>query len=133
MKNCQRILSFKAVFAVLALSVAGCWGGPSNLAQVTGMVTLDGKPYEGVSLTFRPEIGRPGSGVTDAEGRYKVYYTSTATGAPIGPQRVTVTKMYYPNPDSVGIEMIPEGFREFSFEVLPNVTNEFNIAIVNPK
>ncbi len=128
------IYSFLRVFVVvlLALTLVGCWGKDSNLAEVSGIVTLDGKPYEGVSLTFRPEGGgRPGVGKTGSDGRYTVHYTMSDSGAPIGVHRVTVTRMEYPNPDSgEGIETVPERFREFEFEVLPGQMNEFNVSII---
>lgn len=55
------------ILPLLGLFTVGC-GGPS-LAPVSGTVTLDGKPVDGIRVTFEPVVGE--SDVTDEE-----YYTS---------------------------------------------------------
>jgi len=53
--------------ALLSVLAIGC-GGPS-MAPVSGTVTLDGNPVDGIRVTFEPIVGE--SAVTD-----EVYYTS---------------------------------------------------------
>ena len=73
------------------------------LGQVSGVVTLDGKPVEGAIVTFAPEkreyrvsknvkgMGlRTATGITDAEGRYILYYVEGIKGTFLGSNRVSV-------------------------------------------
>lgn len=59
--------------------LAGCGSGASKIpdlgetAQVTGTVTLDGKPYPDVNVKFHPLDAKGfqgATGMTDAEGKY---------------------------------------------------------------
>jgi hypothetical protein len=70
--------------AVLALALAGC-SGQLKVATVSGSVTVDGKPTEGVALTFAHADGRVATAVSDAQGSY------TAAEVPVG--EVTVTAL----------------------------------------
>ena len=56
----------------------------TQVADVVGTVTLDGKPLEGASITFAPQSGRSSSGVTDSSGRYSLNYTGSIRGAMLG-------------------------------------------------
>lgn len=86
---------------VLLISLLGCSQDNDGLGQVNGNVTLNGEPYEGVSLSFRPKGGgRPGSAITDTQGNYVVYFTTTANGAPLGRHDVIVSKMEFRDDDS---------------------------------
>ena len=70
----------------------GC-GGVSDqpeLGQVTGTITLDGKPLSGVAVVFQPESGRPARGMTDAEGKYELTYIRQTKGTKVGPNRVEI-------------------------------------------
>jgi hypothetical protein len=70
----------------------GC-GGPSDqpeLGQVTGMITLDGKPLVGVAVVFQPDSGRPARGMTDQDGKYELTYIRQTKGTKIGPNRVEI-------------------------------------------
>jgi hypothetical protein len=60
------------VVAFAAAVFAGC--GPQVLRYpVEGVVTLDGDPVKGASVTFMPRTtGRPGIAETDAEGRFSL-------------------------------------------------------------
>lgn len=85
-----RYLSF-FVIATLAL-VAGCGGSGANVGEVSGTVTFDGKPAPNIIVTFNPVGGgRPSSGVTDAQGKYTLVYSTTDTGAEIGQHQVTIS------------------------------------------
>ena len=79
-KNCG--FSFQRVFAMTAicaglLALGGCGNG---LAQVTGLVTLDGQPLHGgkgdtrVTVQFQPVdgVGANAVGLADDDGNYKI-------------------------------------------------------------
>ncbi len=73
-------------------SLPGCGGAGDQpeLGEVTGVITLDGKPLSGVAVVFQPESGRPARGMTDAEGKYELTYIRDTKGAKIGPNRVEI-------------------------------------------
>ena len=80
------------VVATSVVTQPGC-GGPSDqpeLGQVTGTVTLDGKPLVGIAVVFQPESGRPARGKTDAEGKYELTYIRQTKGTKVGPNRVEI-------------------------------------------
>jgi hypothetical protein len=73
-----------AALALLAIVVGGCDRGP-KLYQVTGTVTLDGKPVPDAAIMFYQEKGtRPPSGTTDASGNFRLL-------SPVGDYTVIVT------------------------------------------
>lgn len=77
---------------VLLLNLAGC-GGVSDqpeLGQVTGTITLDGKPLPRTAVMFQPENGRPATGRTDKDGKYELTYIRDTKGAKIGKNRVEI-------------------------------------------
>ncbi|PQO46420.1 hypothetical protein [Blastopirellula marina] len=78
--------------SVMLLSLTGCGGNSDQpeLGQVTGTITLDGKPLTGVAVVFQPEKGRPAHGKTDAEGKYDLIYIRDTRGAKIGLNRVEI-------------------------------------------
>ena len=82
-----------AAVCVLALPlVVGC-GGSIDVADVSGIVTLDGKPLDNAIVTFSPEDGGPsGIGRTDEKGYYELYRRGQP-GAPIGTHKVMVTSV----------------------------------------
>lgn len=119
----------------MLLFCSGCGGRElPELAPVTGVVKLDGQPLEGVVVSFYPtegEGGRPGTGVTDAEGRYEIMYFEGEEGARVGPNRVEVT-MYWPDGEPTpGVkDKVPRGYgagSTMTFDVKPDEDNEFNI------
>jgi hypothetical protein len=83
--------------AALALALcAGC-GGPDlpEIAPVEGKVTLDGQPLPNVLVSFYPQSGgRPGTGVTDADGHYELTYVQGEAGTKLGPSKVEVTTIW---------------------------------------
>ncbi|REJ86492.1 MAG: carboxypeptidase regulatory-like domain-containing protein [Planctomycetota bacterium] len=75
------------LFGLTTLFAAGCGGGGEEapeLAPVTGVVTINGQPVEGLMLRFQPEAGRESQGKTDAEGRYELVHVSGEDGAELG-------------------------------------------------
>jgi hypothetical protein len=74
---------------MIAPLVAGC-GGPS---QVRGRVLLDGAPVSGATVTFMPvQGGRPASGITDADGRFRLMTFKKEDGILPGEYKVIVTR-----------------------------------------
>jgi hypothetical protein len=75
---------------------AGCGG--QRLAEVEGTVTLDGKPLENVRVEFLPDperqtTGPRSTGVTDAQGRFRLVCENQQSGAVVGTHRVLVTDL----------------------------------------
>jgi hypothetical protein len=57
------------------------------------VVTLDGQPVDGATVSFFPEQGRSSSAATDAQGRYDLVYVGSVRGATIGSHRVSIQKV----------------------------------------
>ncbi len=80
---------------VLILAVAaGCQSRPAGmpeLAPVSGVVTLDGKPLPNVLVVLRSQQGAVSMSTTDATGRYESKYLSRFPGAGLGPTSVEIT------------------------------------------
>jgi hypothetical protein len=71
------------------LASAGC--GNQNLSKVDGVVTLDGVPLSGATVSFMPvEQGRSASGLTDGNGYFRLSTFRTDDGALAGDYRVIV-------------------------------------------
>ena len=69
--------------------LAGCGDG-LKLADVKGVLILDGKPISGVAVTFSPiSPGQsPSSSMTDEKGNFHLAYSRSRSGAMIGEHRV---------------------------------------------
>jgi hypothetical protein len=87
-------LRLLAVGALL-VAVAGC--GSSNFAPVSGVVTLNGKPYNKAVVSFqpigsptKPNPGRGSSAYTDENGRFVLKSDNNVNGAVIGKHRVRI-------------------------------------------
>lgn len=79
------------------LPTSGCGKNDALLAPVTGVVTIDGKPYPGGKVIFSPVssdddliAGRPSFGITDASGRFQLNCYEEGDGAVIGEHSVTL-------------------------------------------
>jgi hypothetical protein len=71
------------------LSSAGC--GNRSVSKVEGVVTLDGAPLSGATVSFMPVgEGRPASGLTDRDGNFRLSTFRTDDGALAGDYRVIV-------------------------------------------
>ena len=62
-----------------------------GLVEVTGTVTLDGKPLPQAKVTFESEDKRLATGVTDSAGHYALMYDSETPGCLPGPKTVRIT------------------------------------------
>jgi hypothetical protein len=92
----SRSLNIRLLTGLLVLVVitaAGC--GPRvkvPTAKVSGVVTVDGKPVEGLEVYFVPEAKiRPGVGITDSQGRFEAKFLQHQMGVPLGPCVVTIS------------------------------------------
>ncbi len=75
-------------FAICVFGVAGCGGGGGpDTADVSGTITLDGKPLAGADVHFIGE-NFAGYGKTNAEGKYEL-----VQGALAGDNKVTISKI----------------------------------------
>lgn len=79
-----------------AALIAGCGGGP-KVVPVSGVVTVDGKPYKDAVVSFQPvgtkenpNPGRGSAGITDGQGRFTLVYDGTEPGALVGKHRVRI-------------------------------------------
>ena len=71
------------------LVVVGCNQGVP-LGTVEGRVTKNGQPQPGLWVQFKPEVGRPGEGRTNRDGRFELVYSQHKMGALVGRNRVTI-------------------------------------------
>ena len=78
--------------------LAGCGGADDGFAYqpVSGVVTVDGEPVAGLTVSFAPqtaalESGRPSVATTDEEGRYVAKTLDGVVGAAVGEHLVSIT------------------------------------------
>jgi hypothetical protein len=126
-------------FAVTTGVLAGCNSGPA-LAPVSGVVTLNGKPYSNAVVSFQPVAsgtgeninpGKGSSGTTDANGRFILRYNGNREGAIVGKHMVRITTMPGKGsseptddtgtPDGV---VMPKGASNLEFDPIPMEWNE---------
>jgi hypothetical protein len=88
-------------FVLPALLVSFGCGQPYKVAQVSGKVSMDGKPLPKALVTFVPmgskENDAPGPtawGATDDEGRYSLSITPAKPGAVVGKCRIFITTIH---------------------------------------
>jgi hypothetical protein len=85
----------------LVLVIAGCGPAGPDVQFVEGVVTLDGKPLDGATVTFVPvdKAGISAAGKTDAGGRFRLNATQGkkyGKGTVVGDYVVTVQKLFWP-------------------------------------
>ena len=132
---------------LLGLSL-GC-GGEFPMADVSGVITLDGQPLENATVFFQPRrsssnpiVGPPAIGVTDDAGRYEVTTHKLGSGAVVGQHVVSIstfeTRMKDPkNSDALEVvseERVPKRYRapsELSFEVPSGGSREANFELTS--
>jgi hypothetical protein len=81
---------------MLAVVMSGCFGtGKPPTYQVTGTVTMKGKPLEDATVVFVPPEGasyQAATGVTDASGNFKLSTFTSDDGAQPGDYLIKVSK-----------------------------------------
>jgi hypothetical protein len=123
----RSVLSFQAI--LFSLCFAGCSNSTDQpeVAEVSGVVTLDGKPVVGVNVLFQPDSGRAAVGLTNDQGEYELQYLYGVSGCKLGPNTVGFD---WP-PDTPNVVAIPAkhtGANAFRFEVKPG-GNVFDITL----
>lgn len=72
-------------YSLFLLLLLGC---SSRLSSLTGKVTIDNEPTEGVGLVFEPDQGSPSYAETDKDGQYEAAYTHRRKGIEEGKHTV---------------------------------------------
>mgnify|MGYP001245889079 FL=1 len=84
-----------AVCSVALIAIAGCDSGPPT-GDVTGTVTMDGKPLTNAIVSFVPQSGgQTAIGKTDSAGKYELYRRGER-GALLGTHTVVITTVQEP-------------------------------------
>jgi len=100
-----------AVFSLLGVP-AGCGPKRPKTVPVTGRITYRGQPLEGARVMFYTPGGRPATGTTDKDGRFRLETFSTSDGALLGEHTVVISKYVSPlggDPLAPGQEKLWEG------------------------
>ena len=144
-------LSLCALVAV----AGGCGGSGPKYAPVSGVVTLDGKPFNDGVVVFLPKAtsenpnpGRSSAGETNDKGQFVLKTDDLKNGAVVGKHLVKISSrgpvmQFDPatgSPDSappnVKRDLIPAEWNTMSakeFEVPPGGTDKANFDIVTKK
>lgn len=87
----RSVASQLLILAVVIVAGAGCFGvsDQPQLGRVTGTITLDGQPLEGVIVNFQPESGRAATAESDSKGYYDLVYIYGSNGAKVGKNAVS--------------------------------------------
>ena len=91
-KNRLGILIPLLVICIVTYLILNLGGGNPNLADVRGVITLDGKPLPNAFVLYLPvEEGATSFGKTDANGYYRMRFSDTESGgAFIGVNAVSI-------------------------------------------
>jgi hypothetical protein len=91
MRRPKRWVRQVVLLSGLILTAAGC-GGKGSLSKVRGVVTLDGVPLQGATVSFMPVEGkgRVASGQSGSDGSFELTTFRTDDGAYSGDYRVVV-------------------------------------------
>ncbi len=94
----------KFAIPLLLAMFAGCGQSGSQVAPVSGRVTLDGRPLASADVSFQPDgAQRASSGRTDADGRYQLMFKRGQPGALVGEHtvRISVSRELVRNPPNI--------------------------------
>lgn len=98
MKSCKSWLASVAIVSVL---LAGCdTETTGEVVPASGVVTLDGKPMAGVSITLVPQEGvkgRGGFGSTGEDGAFSLQADTEVLGVPAGYYRMLFQRYAMPD------------------------------------
>ena len=118
----------RAAVAVLVLAVVmtGC-GRRFPMAEVSGKVTLDGKPLSDATVMFVPEKGFAAAGTLQPDGTFRLISGRPGDGAVIGSHKVAVMpanplKAHFPakyqNAETRGFSVeVKAGKNSFEFDL----------------
>ena len=83
-------LIFANLFFLASLGCSDSVSDKPVLGSVKGVVTLDGQSLAGVSVYFKPAVGRQSIATTDDQGKYEAMYMIDEAGVKVGECSVTV-------------------------------------------
>ncbi|WP_437200791.1 carboxypeptidase-like regulatory domain-containing protein [Planctomicrobium sp. SH664] len=129
-RNRGRLLRLVAIAVLIS---SGCRRDDVELGDVTGRVTLDGKPVPNAYITFTPDgAGRPSTCRSDEEGRYVLRFSTARSGALVGTHQVRVSTADITADDKAIAEIIPARYhRQGSIPVTIEAgRNEINLELV---
>jgi hypothetical protein len=136
----QILLSMACGLFLVIAGTLGCSGQRSDLATVSGVVTLDGQPLPQATLFFQPMANGPASfGLTDESGRYSLMYKQGVPGAVVGSHQVKITTFQEGDraadpPVERAPEILPNryhGASELTAEVLPSKKNQIDFDLLS--
>src|SRR5262245_44330184 len=142
-------------FALYLVVLLGCGGGGPKYVPVSGVVTLDGKPYGDGVVVFLPKAtsdnpnpGRSSAGETDANGKFVLKTDELKTGAVVGKHLVKISTrgpvvQFDPAvgspdnaPPNIKRDLVPAEWNTMSykeFEVPARGTDKANFDIVTKR
>jgi hypothetical protein len=125
------------------LVFVGCSGqktpdGMPPLHPCVVMLTMDGQPFDGASVTLHPmEGGYTAGGTTNAAGKVEIMTSGKYRGAPLGKYKVTITKtdlVFDPGYEPENIKITPSGDevqdRKTQFYIAQNHSK--HVSLVDP-
>jgi hypothetical protein len=139
------------LLGVVLVSTLGCSHEGPKIVPVSGVVTLNGKPLAGATVTFSP-IAKPGevnagdgsSGKTNADGEYTLTTSRGVPGAQVGKHRVGISALSqqagssderpprggWPIKDKIPARY--SGDSTLTFEVAPSGPNKADFTLTSP-
>ena len=147
----------RLTFSAALMILVGCSNDPKS-ALVSGVVTVDGKPYPNAVVSFQPvgtkenpAPGRGSSAYTNENGRYEMISAGGGEGAIVGKQRVRImtrgdeverplleggSSSDETNPKKITVDPIPPEWNSAStkeFDVPAGGTDQANFDIISRK
>ncbi|QDU49978.1 hypothetical protein [Gimesia panareensis] len=105
------------------IGLCGCTGGSGEpvpeLADVNGVVTIDGAPLMNAKVIFEPQEAtdnarrRASSATTQQDGSYTLEYNEDVSGASLGAHKVMILKLT-DNPEDAGKQLVPPKYNDQS-------------------
>ena len=129
MKNYHHVLLLICGCLIFLGGMTGCGPRGPKVQMVHGSVTLDGKPFDGVTITFAPVgEGNMGFATTDEKGNFRISTLGArpATGTTTGTYKVSFDKLVPDGPQPTQKELADPNFD-------PSTTKKYNIDKVVQK
>jgi hypothetical protein len=132
----KKIFYLTVVTSVLVF-LCGCNNRTIKTSPVSGVVRMNNKTLENVTVTFHNQNGTRSYGVTDSSGQFRLTTFKKNDGAPIGKGYFTITSNESvepgldPPPDSLIVKLRKYSSPDTSgleFEVKPE-SNKFDIQL----
>ena len=141
----RRVTAQFAPFSLLVVMIltAGCgsrgdkWTeGRPPVYPTSGQVLYKGEPVDGATVTFQPVDagGKPGSALTDSEGRFEVRTFDEGDGLTAGSQRVAIQKTQMVDKSGKVVELVTDDGMGLTEEnVLPKKYADFKTSGIEVK